>query len=235
MADPTWGFVLQAIIATRSYANGLEAGLLLLRFTEENRERLAPTELESNVADLYGFVLDMLDRLDQWEAYLAAWGQIRAHTAYALSYSPQARLAETDMAPFILRRDPETLWVHFLWQTVYRKALIERKVKAKRRGRRLGNLLHHPQDKLSDEELRRRLEWVARCVRITWSWTHHAAHEQASGRTSGSQSPATSTSFSMMRSVDEQELVRELLRLEHEAARQQAGGRDQGGSLISLS
>ncbi len=221
MAVPTWGFVLQAIIATRSYAKGLEAGLLLLRFTEENRERLAPTEFESNRADLYCFLLDMLDRLYQWEAYLAAWGQIRAHTAYALSYSPQARLAETDMAPFILRRDPETLWVHFLWPTVYRKAVIERKVQAKRQRKRLGNLWHHPQDELSDEELHRRLEWVAHCVRTTWSWTDHSGHETGSDAQSGGPWTPSSAALSMAVSVDEEELVRELLHLEQEAAAQQ--------------
>ena len=130
------------------------------------------------------------------------------------------------MAPFILRRDPDTLWVHFLWPTVYRQAVIERKVQAKRRGRRLGNLQHHPQDELSDEELHRRLEWVAHCVRTTWSWTDHSGHEKARDSTSDNPRPPSPAGLSMTLTVDEQELVRELLRLEHEAAAQQAGGRD---------
>ena len=71
------------------------------------------------------------------------------------------------MAPSVLRRDRDTLWVHFLWSTVWRKAVIERKVRAKREGRRLGNLRHHPQDELSDAERRRRLDWVVQPIQST--------------------------------------------------------------------
>ena len=35
------------------------------------------------------------------------------------------------VAPFTLRRDPDTLWVHFRWQLAYRKAVIERQVEAR--------------------------------------------------------------------------------------------------------
>ena len=157
MAYPTWDVLVEAVIATRSYANGLEAGFRLLRFAEAHQEHVAPAEFDANMADLYRFLLDMLDRLDQWEAYLEAWGQIRAHTDYTRRYSLQAKLPESRMAPFVLRRDRDTLWVHFLWGTSYRKAVIERKVRAKREGRRLGNLRHHRQDALSDAERRRRL------------------------------------------------------------------------------
>ena len=39
--------------------------------------------------------------------------------------------------------------------------IVEGNVRAKREGRRLGNLRHHPQDELSDAERRRRLEWLS--------------------------------------------------------------------------
>ena len=179
MADPTWDFVVQALIATRSSAKGLEAGLQLLRFAEANRERLTPTEFEAHMPRLYAFLLDMLDRADQWEEYLTTWEAIRANTSYALRYNPAAPLAQTTMAPFILRREAGTLLVHFLWLTAYRKAVIERKVEAKRSGRRLGNLRHHPQDELSDQELRRRVEWVAHLIRTEWSWTSQRRPDEA--------------------------------------------------------
>ena len=124
MADPTWDFVVRALIATRSCAKGLEAGLQFLRFAEANRERLMPTEFEAHMPRLYAFLLNMLDR------YLTTWEAIRANTSYALRYNPAAPLAQTTMAPFILRREPGTLLVHFLWLTAYRKAVIERKVEA---------------------------------------------------------------------------------------------------------
>ena len=174
MAYPTCDVLVEAVIATRSYANGLEAGFRLLRFAEAQQEHLAPTEFETNMADLYSFLLDMLDRLDQWEAYLEAWEQIRANTDHARRYNPEAALRQPAMAPFVLRRDRDALWVHFLWGTTSRKTVIERKVRAKREGRRLGNLRHHPQDELSDAERRRRLQWVVQSVQHMWSWAAQA-------------------------------------------------------------
>ncbi len=83
MAQPTWDILVEAVIATRSYANGLEAGLRLLRFAAAHQEHLAPTEFDANMADLYAFLLDMLDRSDQWEAYLESWEQLRTPTMRA--------------------------------------------------------------------------------------------------------------------------------------------------------
>ena len=219
MADSTWDFVEQATIATRSYETGLEAGFLLLRFTEEHRADFAPTTFEDNMMRLYYFVLDMLDRLDQWDAYLDAWAQIRTNTNYAIPERPDAPVAAMGMAPFILRRDPDAIWVHFLWELVYRKAVIERKVQARRQGRRLGNLLHHPQDELSDHERRRRVERVAHNVRTMWSWTTHpSGDEQTCDSTAADTPPPSPVGRSITRSLDEPELVGALLRLERDAA-----------------
>jgi IS5 family transposase len=68
------------------------------------------------------------------------------------------------MAPFILGRTRDTLQVHFLFPTIHRKAVIERKVQAQRDGRRLGNRRHHPQDELSESE-RRRLDRIVALAR----------------------------------------------------------------------
>ena len=224
MADPTWDFVEQATVATRSYETGLEAGFLLLRFTEEHREELAPATFQDNMIRLYYFVLDMLDRLDQWDAYLDAWAQIRTNTDYAIHERPDAPVAAMGMAPFILRRGPDAIWVHFLWQLVYRKAVIERKVQARRQGRRLGNLLHHPRDELSDQERRRRVERVAHNVRTMWSWTHPPGDEQACDSPAADPPPPSPVGLSITLSLDEPELVGALLRLERDAATEHAVG-----------
>ncbi len=141
MTEPTWEFITEAVIATRAYETGLEAGLLLLRFTEDHRDELTPPEFEGNMVRVYGFVLEMLDRLDQWDAYLAAWAQIRTRTSYTIPEDLRSPVETMGMTPYVMRRDRDALWVHFLWPTQYRKAVIERKVRAKRQGRRLGNLL----------------------------------------------------------------------------------------------
>ena len=74
--------------------------------------------------------------------------------------------------PYVLRREANRTYLHFLWIVSHRKALIERKLAKQRAGRPLGNLRHHPQSELSDAELRRRLAWVAqlaRSLRRPWS------------------------------------------------------------------
>ena len=178
MADATWDFVVEATTATRSYETGLEAGLLLLRFAETHRTDVSPTVFEDHMMRLYSFVLDMLDRLDQWDAFLEAWAQIRGNTNYAIPERPDAPVDAMGMAPFILRRDPDTLWVHFLWEVAHRKAVIERKVEARRHGRRLGNLLHHSPDELSEQERRRRVERFLQYVRTGWVWNSPSDGEQ---------------------------------------------------------
>ena len=53
----------------------------------------------------------------------------------------------------------------------------ERKVRAKRQGRRLGNLLHYRQDELSADDLRRRLARVAQEVGAAWAWARPSDDE----------------------------------------------------------
>ncbi len=171
MADGTWGWLLQAVRATRAYQPGLDAGLLLLRVIELHQPRLSQSECTVHRTQLYWFILDMLDRLDQWDAYLATWARVRAHTAETLTYQAYARQQHgTRLTPFILGEDAHGLTIHFLWLTLHRKELIERKVARQRRGQRVGNVKHATQEELSTDELRERLAWVARQARDDKSW-----------------------------------------------------------------
>ena len=78
----TRAWLVEAVRATRSYHAGLEAGLLLLRVAEQHRARLSQQEYMTHRKELYWFVLEMLDRLDQWDVYVTTWDRVRAHTAY---------------------------------------------------------------------------------------------------------------------------------------------------------
>ena len=84
LAVPTWGCITAAVVATRAYVTGLEAGLTLLQMTEVYRACLTPSEGAAHRRALYLFILDMLDRSDEWDGYLTAWEQIRTHTDDAL-------------------------------------------------------------------------------------------------------------------------------------------------------
>ncbi len=168
----TWAGLVQAVLATRSYEAGLDATLLLLRVTDLHHEHLSQRECAAHRKQLYWFILELLDRLDRWDTYLALWEYLRTHTPYALALQPRAgQPHDARLAPFILREDAHGLTVHFLWLIQYRKEIIERKRRRQRRGGTLGNVWHATQDELSDQDIRERLDAVvqrAREAARTW-------------------------------------------------------------------
>ena len=161
MEAGTWVGLLQAVRDTRSYEAGLDAGLLLLRVTDLHQAQLSGLQRATHRKWLCWFVLEMLDRLDLWDAYLKTWARMRAHTTYPLTVHPIARQRHgATLTPYVLHEDVRVIMVHFLWLTRHRKAVIERKVQRQRQGQKLGNVWHGTQAELSDDELRERLVWI---------------------------------------------------------------------------
>ena len=218
MATPGWYFIVQAVVVTRSYENGLEAGLQLLAFGQAHRDALDPAEFDRDARNLYLFLLDMLDRSDDWAGYVSAWAQIRAHVSFTVTYTPPRPERAIQAAPYVVGRDGDQLRLHFLWWTDHRKAVIDRKVRAQRRGRRLGNLMHHPQAELSDAELRRRLTWVTRLARAA-AWGGSAAPTTSDAPDAPSPAQATdvtrAAALEFTLSIDESRLWRAVI---HEGA-----------------
>lgn len=162
---PTWNYVTQAIFATRSYEAGLEGSLLLLRLTEDYKPNLEKKEYESNLRSLYSFVLSLLDSLNRWEDYLELWEKLFREVPLSDTYSKDARnFHGAKIEPFVVGEDEHILYVHFLWGTQDHKELIERKLSKKRSGKRINYLLHPQQEELTDSEIQRRLERLARWV-----------------------------------------------------------------------
>ena len=151
LADPTWGLVRQLLVTTRWYDKGVELALAWLAVTDRYEAVLPAPEVATGRAQLFLLLLDMLDRLDAWETYLEVWSQLRRHTAYGLTYGdgPHSAATRPRAQPYVMHREPGQIQLHFLWLSSYRKDLIERKLAAKRAGRRLGHLRHHPPDELS--------------------------------------------------------------------------------------
>lgn len=161
LSYPTWDLIQKAVISTRSYQESLDAGLLLLKYTELNKDRLTEHEFEENIKKLFYFILEMLDRLDQWEEYIETWESVRKNTKLSLTYTKNSLQTHgIRMKPFIMKEDEERLYVHFLWTTLYRKELICRKIDKKKKGRKIGNLTHASQNELSNEEIQKRFEWI---------------------------------------------------------------------------
>lgn len=161
MSYPHWNYFTQSLVASRAYEKGLDACLILLRYTEENQKELSAKECERNLGAVYYLLLKLLDRLDRWEEYVALWDGLRLNVSLSLSYDKAVldQRAE-EVKPFILSNQGSTVEIHFLYLTLDRKELIERKLARKRAGKKLGNLMHSQQDELSEPEIRRRLERI---------------------------------------------------------------------------
>ena len=151
MSKPTRHYLLHAITATRSYQEGLNAVVHLLRLTEAKRTKLSRDEYQTNSTFLNYSVLDLLDRMDRWEEYLAVWERLRRRTK-VVSIS---RVEMTEATP-----DDETVYADVLLFTRHRKELIERKLQRKQAGQKLGNVLHARPEELSEEEISERLERI---------------------------------------------------------------------------
>jgi hypothetical protein len=150
MDEATWKALWRDIDATQAYEDGLEAGLRLLQATRQHRGQLGPRGYQANQILLYRSILAMLDKADRWDAYLAAWETIWQHTSACLPCRGDAlREDGPRLAPFVRRPDggfgvpplpygalpPKTLAVHFLYQQLHRKTLIERKLAQERAGK----------------------------------------------------------------------------------------------------
>jgi len=106
MDDVTWKALWRDIDALQAYEDGLEVGLRLLLSTQHHRARLGEQGYQANQILLHRSLLTMLDKADRWEAYLAAWEAIWAHTRRCLPVRGDALLeAEARVAPFVRRPD----------------------------------------------------------------------------------------------------------------------------------
>jgi len=172
MGDATWKALWRDIDATQAHEDGLEAGLRLLQATQQHRVQLGARGYQSNQVLLYRSILLMLDKADRWDAYLAAWETIWAHTSQCLTLRGEAlRDDGPRLAPFVRRADggfgvaplpygappPKTIAVHFLYPQLHRKSLIERKLAQARAGKLVSDRRPVGRDALTGEEIQARL------------------------------------------------------------------------------
>jgi len=157
MSYPVWNYLVQSIDASRAYDNGLDACLLLLQYTEDNRGEISRKEYEHNLQCLYTFLLSMLDKLDRWDDYLSLWEALRRNTRLFSLYARNGLEAHGNaIEPFVLEDDGESTRVHFLYGISHRKAIIERKLKRQLNGKRAA--LHGKQAELTRKQIQQRLD-----------------------------------------------------------------------------
>ncbi len=150
--DSTWKALWRDIDATQAYDDGLELGLRLLQATQHHRHQLGERAYQVKQILCYRSILEMLDKADRWDVYLAAWETIRAGTSHCLpGRGDTLTLHDPQYMSFVRRDDggfgvpalpsgirpPKTIAVHFLYPQVHRKVMIERKLAQERAGKRI--------------------------------------------------------------------------------------------------
>jgi hypothetical protein len=172
MDEATWKALWRDVEATHAYEDGLEAGLRLLQATQQHRGQLSPKGYHANRILLYRSILSMLDKADRWDAYLATWETIWAHTRDCLPVRGDALLGgDPRLAPFVRRDDggfgvpplpygvrpPQTIAVHFLYPQLRRKTLIEKRLANAQAGKPAADRRPVGQGALTGEEIQARL------------------------------------------------------------------------------
>ncbi len=144
MTSPAgWSSFVRTVRSTRDPELGLRVGFRLLTAAEAHRRRMPQETYQHHLRLLYVFVLGMLDKGDRWVDYLGTWHSIREHTSLYMTYDPDALEDHGPaMEPFVIRRDPGTLHVHFLYGQEHRRAMIERKLARRLAGKSVGHLMH---------------------------------------------------------------------------------------------
>ena len=165
MSHPIWQQISNGVIHTRSYLNGLDFCMLLIRLTDKYQKELSDHDYELNMMTLVLLTLRLLDLLDYWSSYLELWNQTFNNLKIPVLYSKEAfdkNMIFEEANPFVLSKGNNVYRMHFLWTTRKRKKLIESKLFKIKYGAKHKNMLHEQQSGLSDEELQERIADIKR-------------------------------------------------------------------------
>lgn len=159
---PTWNYFLKIIHITREYDKGLTAGIHLLNMNEEYKDRFSQKEYEDHIRLLYDLCLNMLDKLDRWDDFLVAFNQIWKDKRFIFRCHKKSLNEEFGdvLAKGILSETEHYIYVHEFYLHILSKEVIERKIKKRDQGRKLGNMYHHTKEDLTSEEISCRKMWL---------------------------------------------------------------------------
>ncbi|MCC5848187.1 MAG: hypothetical protein JJU29_08840 [Verrucomicrobia bacterium] len=159
---PTWNYLTQVIRTARAYDEGLSAGIHLLNMNEEYKENLTQEEYDNHLRLLYHLCLDMLDKLDRWQDFLDTFSQVWLDKRFVYRCHKKQLDGEFGelMAKGVVSETPHYVYLHEFWPHVFRKEVIERKIKRQAKGCKMGNMYHHTKDDLTPEEISYRRKWL---------------------------------------------------------------------------
>jgi hypothetical protein len=123
LSYPTWNYFLQVIRITRAYDKGLTAGIHLLNLNEEYKDRLIQKEYDNHTRLLYGFCLDMLDKLDRWDDFLVAFDWVRKDQRFISRCHKKSLNEEFGdiLAKSVVSETKHYIYVHEFWLHLLRE------------------------------------------------------------------------------------------------------------------
>jgi len=162
LSFPLWNYFLRFIQITREYSKGLTIGIHLLNMNEEYKEKLSQKEYEDNIRLLYDLCLEMLNKLDRWDDFLSAFEQVWKDKRFVFRCHKNSLKEPFGdiLAKGIISETKYYLYVHEFYLHIISKEIIERKVKRRNQGRKLGNMYHHTKEDLTTEEKFIRKRWL---------------------------------------------------------------------------
>ena len=107
----------------------------------------------------------MHDKADLWEEYIENWKIIKQKSIelkLGSVYSNEFRDFHFSRGckEFVIEDTPSGFMLSFLYETVNRKALIERKLEKAKKGEKIKGYLHEQQEDLTPDEIKERYNWL---------------------------------------------------------------------------
>jgi hypothetical protein len=152
LSDSYWWIVNLLFVTTRNYEKGLLSVDYLIELNEKYKNKLKSEEFIEFEAKIIEFKLILLDKADRWAAYVFLYE--------SLLNDREKTLEKHKPFTIIDREDKRLKLTTALILQKKRYRLIKKKLKRELQGKKTGNLKHHPQSELSDEEIERRISWI---------------------------------------------------------------------------
>ena len=132
---------VQLINSTRNYEYGLQLSYEFEKLIQIYKSKLDVDEIEDIKLLFIQLRLNCLDKLDRWNAYIDYYDQVES----------------------------DGIFEHFLQYEIYRYEVVKRKIQKSMKSDKLGNLMHHPQSELTDQQIEERardvIKWIVRLER----------------------------------------------------------------------
>jgi hypothetical protein len=151
LSENYWWLVHRLFIETRNYEDGLIFVDFLLGLNDKYKCKLTLDKYTAFEARIIELKLILLDKADRWAAYIYLYESLLNDREKIYKHKPFATIDPCDKR---IKLTSVLSLQHRRYQ------LIKKKLKREMQGWKTGNLKHHPQSELSDEQIAMCIEWV---------------------------------------------------------------------------